>query len=158
MAKVKLECENAKKVTEKTRGTYDGLRKERDYYKINFTRIAQEKAKIMKDFEKVRKVHETFEDKYNGLVAKYENLTKEKMLAKIEIDRLKGKTGTLQKQVEKLEREAAENALDEQSEQKTKTATRKPKQTPFPTERENPYDTQDIEKFTVREGTTLFKT
>jgi len=30
---------------------------------VNFTRITQEKAKIMKDFDKVRKVHDTFEEK-----------------------------------------------------------------------------------------------
>jgi len=82
------------------------------------------------------------------------------MLAKIEIDRLKGKTFSLTKQIEKLEKEANAEAVELQEEahqtqhNKTKTA----KLTPFPEERENPWESQEIEKFHMRDGTTLYKT
>lgn len=113
---------------------------------------------MLKDFEKVRKVHETFEQKYNTLVTKFENQMKENMLTKLENSRYKEKVNHLQVQIEKLEKQANVELNDLMQ---NKDLTKNPKvekATPFPAERENPWQNQEIEKFSIRDGTSLFKT
>jgi len=44
----------------------------------------------------LKKIHEQHEKRYRELAAKYESAMKEKMLLKLERDRLKNKLGTLE--------------------------------------------------------------
>lgn len=80
---------------------------------------------------------------------------KEKMLSKIEIDRLNNKTGTMQRQIEKLEKEANSDLEGIREDLKNTSKSYKKEITEFPPERPNPYENQEIERFHMRENTTL---
>lgn len=95
----------------------------------------------MKDFEKVKKVYETFEEKYNGLVTRYETQMKENMLSKLENTRLKEKLGMMTTSMEKMEKENRGEVVEEMAatlKSEKKAAKQDKVYTEFPKERENP--------------------
>lgn len=63
-------------------------------------RVQQEKKKLNHDIEKLKNLHKQYEAKYQELSAKYEAAMKEKMLLKLERDRLATKTDALQKSLQ----------------------------------------------------------
>ena len=63
-------------------------------------RVQQEKKKLAQDIEKLRTLHKQYESKYQDLSSKYEAAMKEKMLLKLERDRLLTKTEALQKNLQ----------------------------------------------------------
>ena len=65
-------------------------------------RVQQEKLKLNKDIDKLKELHKQYESKYQDLSNKYEAAMKEKMLLKLEKDRLLAKSGALQKTVENV--------------------------------------------------------
>lgn len=114
----------------------------------------------MKDFEKVKKVYETFEEKYNGLVTRYETQMKENMLSKLENTRLKEKLGMMTTSMEKMEKENRGEVVEEMAatlKSEKKAAKQDKVYTEFPKERENPYTNAEIEKFIVRDSISLSK-
>ena len=82
------------------RATWDKLRKERDFHKMHHHRVQQEKKKLNNDIEKLKNLHKQYEAKYQELSTKYEAAMKEKMLLKLERDRLATKTDALQKSLQ----------------------------------------------------------
>jgi hypothetical protein len=52
------ELDEARIIAEKARSTYDKLRKQRDFQKINHRRVQQEKAKLNTDALKNKKTYE----------------------------------------------------------------------------------------------------
>ena len=60
-------------------------------------RVQQEKKKLNLDIEKLKGLHKQYENKYQELSTKYEAAMKEKMLLKLERDRLATKSDALQK-------------------------------------------------------------
>lgn len=69
---------------------------------MHHQRVQQEKLKLNKDIEKLRDLHRQYESKYQDLSSKYEAAMKEKMLLKLEKDRLLAKSDALQKTVENV--------------------------------------------------------
>lgn len=67
-------------------------------------RVQQEKLKLNKDIDKLKELHKQYESKYQDLSNKYEAAMKEKMLLKLEKDRLVAKSSALQKTVENVKR------------------------------------------------------
>ena len=65
-------------------------------------RVQQEKLKLNKDIDKLKELHKQYESKYQDLSNKYEAAMKEKMLLKLEKDRLVAKSSALQKTVENV--------------------------------------------------------
>ena len=65
-------------------------------------RVQQEKLKMNRDIEKLKELHRQYESKYQDLSSKYEAAMKEKMLLKLERDRLVSKSDALQKTVENV--------------------------------------------------------
>ena len=63
-------------------------------------RVQQEKKKLNQDIEKLKNLHKQYEAKYQELSTKYEAAMKEKMLLKLERDRLATKTDALQKSLQ----------------------------------------------------------
>jgi len=63
-------------------------------------RVQQEKKKLNNDIEKLKNLHKQYEAKYQELSGKYEAAMKEKMLLKLERDRLATKTDALQKSLQ----------------------------------------------------------
>lgn len=88
--------DEARNIAQKSRSTYDKLRKQRDFQKINHRRVQQEKGKLNTDIGKLKKKYEAYQETFDGLSAKYENAVKEKMLMKLEKDRLQAKVDNLQ--------------------------------------------------------------
>ena len=83
------ELDKAIIMAEKARGTYDKLLKERNFYKMHHQRVQQEKKKLNMELQKLRGEHLVEEKKYDEMAQKYSNLMKEKMMIKLERDRLK---------------------------------------------------------------------
>jgi hypothetical protein len=93
--KLKVDVELYKGIAAKARSTYDKLRKERDYHRMHHKRVVQEKQKLISDIKKTKKHYENYEPTLKGLQIKYESAMKEKMLVKLERDRLAGKVASL---------------------------------------------------------------
>ena len=63
-------------VAEKTKGTYEKLLKEKNFYKMHHQRVQQEKRKLNHELEKLRNNHIVFERKYDDMADKYSHLMK----------------------------------------------------------------------------------
>ena len=87
------ELDKAKLDAERAKSTWDKLRKERDFHKMHHHRVQQEKEKLNKDIEKLKSLHTVYEQKYQELSTKYEAAMKEKMLVRLERDRLEISNG-----------------------------------------------------------------
>lgn len=95
LACLQEELDEARIIAEKARSTYDKLRKQKDFQKINHRRVQQEKQKVVLDQNKQQKKHDEMSDTFNTLSNKYEAAVKEKMLMKLEKDRLTARVENL---------------------------------------------------------------
>jgi len=77
-------------VCRKAKDTYVRLRKERDYHKLNHKRVVQEKNRLITDLRRLRDHYSCYEPALRTLKTKYEMAMKEKMLSKLERDRIMG--------------------------------------------------------------------
>ncbi|CAD8213124.1 unnamed protein product [Paramecium octaurelia] len=100
---VRGELDKAKIVAENAKSTYDKLRKERDFHKMHHHRVQQEKRKLNHDIDKLKGLHLQYETKYEELSQKYSHAMKEKMLLKLERDRLVAKNEALQRSLQNVE-------------------------------------------------------
>lgn len=105
---------------------------------MHHQRVQQEKKKLNYDLEKLRNGHVVFEKRYDEMADRYSHLMKEKMLIKLERDRLKTRA--------QIQKEASQNApvsvvSEGQASKDQLSATKqKVKFTPFPAdERDNPH-------------------
>lgn len=93
VSKLRADVENYKSIAAKARATYDKLRKERDFNRMHHKRVVQEKNKLLGDIKKLKLLCDNHEPALKRLQSKYEITLKEKMLLKIEKDRLMLKVG-----------------------------------------------------------------
>ncbi len=70
------------------RDTFERLRKERDFHKIHHNRVQSEKGILNQNLDKLKGLHIQYEKKYTELERKYERAMKEKMLLKLEKEKL----------------------------------------------------------------------
>ena len=96
------EVDEARIIAEKSRSTYDKLRKQRDYQKINHRRVQQEKGRLKSDLGKLESQKDVFEEKYKYIEAKYTAAVKEKMLMKLDKDRLWAKVDSLEANLDQV--------------------------------------------------------
>ncbi|KAH8077205.1 hypothetical protein JL720_10170 [Aureococcus anophagefferens] len=87
-------------------GTWDKFRKERDFHRMHHRRVVQEKEKLTSDLQRLRK-HASYEPTLKDLQRKYEVAMKEKMLTRLERDRIKARVHTLEAQIKQLQDERA---------------------------------------------------
>ena len=131
------DLEKAQYNAEKAIATWDKLRKEKDFHRMHHHRVQQEKQKLIADIDKLKKVYEQYEAKYKELAAKYESAMKEKMLMKLERDRLKGRVDTLEKSLSQTNQESIPHDTKKSTMEKSRT---KREETPWPADnRTNPY-------------------
>ena len=90
----------------KATSTWDKFRKERDLHRMHHKRIGQEKNKLLGDIKKLRKHYQQYEPTIKELKRKYELAMKEKMLVRIERDRLQAKIEAVEAEAAKKEKEA----------------------------------------------------
>ena len=79
-------------MSEKAKATYDKLLKERDFHKMHHQRVQRDKKKLNENIERLDSLQREYEKKYEELAEKYNFTMKEKMLIKIERDKLKAET------------------------------------------------------------------
>merc|ERR1711988_1712509 len=80
-----------------------GFRKERDFHRMHHKRVVQEKAKLTTDLKRLRKHYTSFEPTLKELQRKYEVAMKEKMLMRLERDRMRARVATLEATVKQLQ-------------------------------------------------------
>ena len=90
------ELDEARIIAEKARSTYDKLRKQRDFQKINHRRVQQEKQKLAQDALKQKKMFDELQAECDTHTNKQKVANKEKMLMRLEKDRLIAKVESLQ--------------------------------------------------------------
>ncbi|KAJ3212750.1 Sperm-associated antigen 16 protein [Entophlyctis luteolus] len=96
LQKLRVDVDNYKEIASKARATYDKLRKERDFHRMHHKRVVQEKNRLIGDIKRLKKHNESFEPTLKGLRSRYETAMKEKMLIKLERDRVLGKLSVLE--------------------------------------------------------------
>mmetsp|Transcript_3692 Transcript_3692/g.3995 ORF Transcript_3692/g.3995 Transcript_3692/m.3995 type:complete len:622 (-) Transcript_3692:306-2171(-) len=121
VASMKSELDVAKQVAENAKATWDKLRKERDFHRVHFQRVQEEKKQLATDVKTLKGFHIQHEDRYEDLVNKYERTMKDKMLLKLERDRLSKKNTNLQDDITK-----AEATHQKATAKETKAATKRP--------------------------------
>jgi WD40 repeat protein len=94
---------HAQVVAAKAKATWEKLRKERDFHRMHHKRIAQEKNKLVEDMKRLKTHFESYEPTVRELRAKYEAAIREKMLAKVERDKLAARVTGLETQLRALE-------------------------------------------------------
>ncbi|CAD7940511.1 unnamed protein product [Amoebophrya sp. A120] len=92
-------------IAQESKKQWDKFRKERDFHKMHHRRVVQERRRLLTDFERLKRHYEQYEPTLAELRHKYEVIMKEKMLMRLERDRIAGKMETLQEQLEVLQRQ-----------------------------------------------------
>eukprot|EP00873_Tetraselmis_striata_P037643 jgi/Tetstr1/457907/TSEL_044425.t1 len=88
VAMLRRELNDAKVLAGKAHATWDKFRKERDFHKMHHKRVVQEKNLLLKDMKRLKKHYNLYEPTIEELRHKYEVAMKEKMMIKLERDRL----------------------------------------------------------------------
>lgn len=119
---LRAELKENQEIASKAQGTWDRFRKERDFHRMHHKRVMQEKNKLIVDIKRLKKHYETYEPTLAELREKYESAMKEKMLMRLERDRIVAKITGLEAQLKSFE-DAAKDGAPSTSPKKT----RKPK-------------------------------
>lgn len=96
------EVQKYQAVADKAQGTWNKFRKERDFHRTNHQRVVQEKKRLVVDMKRLKKHYEGFEPALKMLQQKYDSALKEKMLMKLERDRLRNSTKSLNETIATL--------------------------------------------------------
>ncbi|TPX65192.1 hypothetical protein SpCBS45565_g05353 [Spizellomyces sp. 'palustris'] len=112
LQKLRIDVENYKDIASKARSTYDKLRKERDFHRMHHKRVVQEKNKLIADIKRLKKHYESYEPMLKALQVKYETAMKEKMLTRLERDRLAGKVVQLESAARNIDRRERDRDRD----------------------------------------------
>mmetsp|Transcript_20394 Transcript_20394/g.47802 ORF Transcript_20394/g.47802 Transcript_20394/m.47802 type:complete len:581 (-) Transcript_20394:132-1874(-) len=110
---MKEKVEKMEAIANKARSTWDKFRKERDFHKMHHKRVVQEKNKLVTDLKRLKNHYAEYEPTLGAMRKKYEAAMKEKMMMKLERDRLKAKVGALEAQVSQLEAIGSAAELEE---------------------------------------------
>ncbi|CEM06778.1 unnamed protein product [Vitrella brassicaformis CCMP3155] len=98
---LKTELSQTRAIAAKAKSGWDKFRKERDFHRMHHRRVVQEKNKLITDLRRLKKHYDQYEPTLHELKTRYESVMKEKMLLRLERDRLLGKVDTLQRQTTK---------------------------------------------------------
>jgi len=149
------ELEHVKVIAGKATATWDKFRKERDFHKMHHKRVGQEKNKLLTDIKRLRKHYGHYEPTIKELRHKYEVAMKEKMLMRLERDRMQAKADALEAQVRQLETTSSTAPLGQTDvnkieKPKKKTSTLK-KENQLPVgDRMNPFTNLQFEPVEVK--------
>ena len=94
---LRAELRSSRAIAEKATSTWDKFRKERDFHRMHHKRVGQEKNKLLTDLKRLRKHYSQYEPTIKELRYKYEVAMKEKMLMRLERDRIASKLEGLEK-------------------------------------------------------------
>lgn len=88
ISNLKREVEVHKAVAQKANSKFQRLKHERDFHKMHHNRVEQEKSKMLIDIKRVKKQYEHYDPALQELKSKYATAVKERMLMKLEKDKL----------------------------------------------------------------------
>lgn len=100
---LRLELRKNQEIAAKAQGTWDKFRKERDFHRMHHKRVMQEKNRLIVDIKRLKKHYSTYEPALEELRLKYESAMKEKMLMRLERDRMAARVSSLEAQVASFE-------------------------------------------------------
>ena len=155
------EVKQMKDIAGRAQGTWDKFRKERDYHRMNHNRVVQEKNILVTDLKRLKNHMKAYEPAIDELKRKYELMIREKMLIKLERDRLKLRVKVLDDQVSHLTQlSTQDNTSPSIIKDKNRSATLKVrKQAIFPLEETiiNPYtnlefDVAEVNNFLLKKS------
>ena len=86
-------------VAAKAQATWDKFRKERDFHKMHHQRVVQEKNRLVTDIKRLKKQYEAYEPTMKEMRVKYELAMKEKVLMRLEKDKVAVRCASLEAQV-----------------------------------------------------------
>lgn len=148
------QVDKMREVSARAQATWDKFRKERDFHRMHHKRVVQEKNKLIEDLKRLRGHMRSYEPTIEELKRRYDVAMKEKMLIRLERDRLKARVNVLEEQVASLSKPPAEEST------KGRSATRTVRKfAVFPPDGSvtNPYQELDFDPATA-EGFRTFKT
>merc|ERR1712129_527871 len=90
-------------ITEKVKSTWDNLRKERDYHRMHHRRVLQEKEQMIKQLKRLKAYCDAYEPTIAALKVKYENAKKEKMLFRIDRDKMAVRLEAMDGQIKQIQ-------------------------------------------------------
>jgi len=99
---MRRELEKMKTIAAKAKGTWDKFRKERDFHRMHHKRVVQEKDKLTLDLKHLHKHYLSYEPALKELQAKYQVAMKEKMLMRLERDRMRARVEEVEQQLKTL--------------------------------------------------------
>jgi WD40 repeat protein len=110
MSILRDQVDKMREVASRAQGTWDKFRKERDFHRMHHKRVVQEKNKLINDLKRLRNHLRSYEPTIEDLKRRHEAAMKEKMLLKLERDRLKARVKVLEEQVVTLSQSKEETA------------------------------------------------
>jgi hypothetical protein len=93
------QVDKMRSVAQRAEATWDKFRKERDFHRMHHKRVVQEKNKLIDDLRRLRNHMRSYEPTIEELKRRHEIAMKEKMLMKLERDRLASAVGGLEAQL-----------------------------------------------------------
>ena len=98
-ALLRTELSQATEIAAKAQATWDRFRRERDFHRMHHKRVVHEKNKLVVDIKRLQNHYSKFEPMIEELKGKYELAMKEKMLLRLERDRLAARIDALETQL-----------------------------------------------------------
>ncbi|KAJ1435277.1 central pair associated wd-repeat protein [Ochromonadaceae sp. CCMP2298] len=138
------QVEQAAEVAKRAQATWDKFRRERDYHRMHHKRVVQEKEKLINDIKRLRQHMRSYEPAIEEIKRRHGVAMKEKMLIRLERDRIKTRVKALEEQLS-----ATIRPPEVEESPKTRKATRTVrKQASFPLDdaSANPYLALDFEQ------------
>ncbi|GIQ84225.1 hypothetical protein KIPB_005677, partial [Kipferlia bialata] len=89
-------------VAEKTAATFDRLKRERDFHRMHHKRVLHDRQRLTKEIERLNKHLEGYTPVIEQWQTKYETALKEKMLAKLQVDRMRTRLESSQEMLRSL--------------------------------------------------------
>eukprot|EP00672_Neobodo_designis_P025106 CAMPEP_0174851516 /NCGR_PEP_ID=MMETSP1114-20130205/23229_1 /TAXON_ID=312471 /ORGANISM="Neobodo designis, Strain CCAP 1951/1" /LENGTH=579 /DNA_ID=CAMNT_0016086057 /DNA_START=65 /DNA_END=1804 /DNA_ORIENTATION=+ len=102
-AELERDVAKHREISRKAMTLWERVKKERDLHRMNHHRVMQEKSVLSKDLKRLQSHSLSIEPTVNELRQKYEQVQKEKMLLKLERDKLANRIQTLEENVRELE-------------------------------------------------------
>ena len=116
---LRREVNTCRKSVKEVQELYEKLKRERDFHRMHHKRVVQEKSKLVSDLRALKKHYKNYEPIVKILKRKYEVAMKEKMLTKLERDRIAGRLEAVESSLKPNDK-GTQATLKEEEERKVK--------------------------------------
>ncbi|CUG88447.1 WD40 repeat-containing protein, putative [Bodo saltans] len=97
------ELQKHKDISNKSLAMWESVKKERDFHRMSHNRVMQEKGKLSRDLKRLQTHAQAIEPTLTELRQKYEGGQKDKMLLRMERDKLQARISALEEQLREAE-------------------------------------------------------